>query len=69
MRINRRVRGTVADRPIDTVVTQPVPVENIRRDRPSTMMDAIERIAARLNSSEPIESDVLLADAPAYDKG
>jgi len=73
MRINRRLRGTVADRPIDTVVAQGIPqvipAQDVRRTRPSSMINAIERIASMLDGSAPIESDIQLADTPVYDKG
>ena len=73
MRINRRLQGTVADRPIDTVVTQGVPqaipAQDVRRTSPSSMVNTIERIASMLNGSAHAGPDIQLADTPAYGKG
>ena len=73
MRINRRFTGTIADRPFDTVVAQgiqqAIPARNIRRNKPGSMINMIDRIASMLNGSDPAGSEIQLADTPSYDKG
>jgi hypothetical protein len=72
MRINRRLVGTVADRPIDTVVSQEadhIPADAQGQEAPPQQMSAIDRIAAMLNGSTPIQSDAWIGRVPTYRKG
>ena len=72
MRINRRLVGTVADRPIDTVVSQEadhIPADAQGPEAPPQQMSVIDRIAAMLDGSTPIQSDALIGRVPTYRKG
>ena len=72
MRINRRLVGTVADRPIDTVVSQEadeIPAETRRTEAQPQQMSIIDRVAAMLDGSAPIESNALIGRVPTYRKG